>query len=66
MRNKKDFYEHAEEKRIKLSEELENSEKLGCKDWFAMWFSAFIVIVPVCVAVLIVLVLLVLWLFGAL
>ena len=66
VRGKKEFYEHADEKRLQLSEELESSEKLGCKDCFAMWFSAFMVIVPVCVGILIALALLVMWLFGAL
>ena len=66
MREKKEFFRRAEKKEKQLKEEIENSEKLGGKDVFAMLLSAFLVFWPVSVVVITVLSLLVLWLFRAL
>lgn len=65
MRDKKAFFKRAKEKEEDLKREIENSEKIGGKDFFAMFLSAFLVFVPISIAILAALSLLVLWLFRA-
>lgn len=65
MRDKKAFFKRAKEKEEDLKKEIENSEKIGGKDFFAMFLSAFLVFVPISIAILAALSLLVLWLFRA-
>lgn len=65
MRDKKAFFKRAKEKEEDLKREIENSEKIGGKDFFAMFLSAFLMFVPICIAILAALSLFVLWLFRA-
>ena len=65
MRDKKAFFKRAKEKEEDLKREIENSEKIGGKDFFAMFLSAFLVFVPISLALLAALSLFVLWLFRA-
>ncbi|MBE6609062.1 MAG: hypothetical protein E7634_00125 [Ruminococcaceae bacterium] len=65
MRDKNGFFKRAKKKEEDLKREIENSEKLGGKDFFAMMLSAFLVFVPISVAILAALSLFVLWLFRA-
>ena len=65
MRDKKMFFKRAKEKEENLKRELENSEKLSGKDVFAMLLSAFLVFVPISIALLAALSFFVLWLFKA-
>ena len=65
MRDKKAFFKRAKEKEEELKREIENSEKIGGKDFFAMFLSAFLMFVPICIAILAALSLFVLWLFRA-
>ena len=65
MRDKKLFFKRAKEKEENLKRELENSEKLSGKDVFAMLLSAFLVFVPISIALLAALSFFVLWLFKA-
>ena len=65
MRDKKAFFKRAKEKEEDLKRENENSEKIGGKDFFAMFLSAFLMFVPICIAILAALSLFVLWLFRA-
>ena len=62
---KKAFFKRAKEKEEDLKREIENSEKIGGKDFFAMFLSAFLMFVPICIAILAALSLFVLWLFRA-
>ena len=65
MRDKKAFFKRAKEKEEDLKRENENSEKIGGKDFFAMFLSAFLMFVHICIAILAALSLFVLWLFRA-
>ncbi len=65
MSSKKEFYKHAKKKEDELNAELQKGEKISAKEYFAMISSAFIVIFPICAALLIALGALVLWIFGA-
>ncbi len=66
MKNRKNFFRRARKKEEELNEQLQNEGSISGKDFWAMTFSAFIVFIPVCVALLAALSFFMLWLFNAL
>ena len=65
MRDRKEWYKRAKEKEDQLNQEFQNSAKPSAKDVFAMLVSAFLVFVPITLAILVAISLFVLWLFRA-
>lgn len=63
--SKQGFFKRSKKKQEQLNRDINEEGGVGGRDLFAMTLSAFLVFIPVCLAVILAISLLVMWLFGA-
>ncbi len=63
--SKQGFFKRSKKKQEELNRDINEEGGVSGRDLFAMTVSAFLVFIPVCLAVILAISLLVMWLFGA-